>query len=44
MYLLATVYPLPAAPVPGGSIAGWIWLTVILAVVVAGGVFFTSRR
>jgi hypothetical protein len=29
---------------PDGSITGWIWLTVILTVIVAGGVFFTSRR
>ena len=44
MYLLANVYPLPSAPMPNGSIAGWIWLTVVLAVVVACGVVLTSRR
>ncbi len=44
MLLLATLHPLPPAEVPNGSIAGWIWLTVILAVIVAGGVFFSARR
>lgn len=44
MHLLANVYPLPSAPMPNGSIAGWIWLTVVLALVVACGVVLTSRR
>ena len=44
VHLLANVYPLPSAPTPSGSIAGWIWLTVVLALVVACGVVLTSRR
>jgi len=44
MLLFATLYPLPQAPAPDGSIAGWIWLTIVLAVIVAGGVVLTSRR
>jgi hypothetical protein len=42
--LLATLHPVPPAPVPDGSITGWIWLTIVLALVVAGGVVLTSRR
>jgi hypothetical protein len=44
MHLLGNVYPLPSAAVPSGSIAGWIWLTVVLALIVACGVVLTSRR
>ena len=44
MHLLAHIYPVPQAPMPDGSIAGWIWLTVVLAVIVACGVVLTSRR
>ena len=44
VHLLANVYPLPSAPAPDGSITGWIWLTVVLALVVACGVVLTSRR
>jgi hypothetical protein len=44
MTLLANLYPLPQAPTPDGSVAGWIWLTVVLALVVAGGMILTSRR
>jgi hypothetical protein len=42
--LLANVHPLPQAAVPNGSVTGWIWLLVVLALVVAGGVVLTSRR
>jgi hypothetical protein len=44
MELLGTLRPLPQAPVPSGSISGWIWLTIVLALVVAGGFVLTSRR
>ena len=37
-------YPVPAGPVPSGSITGWIWLTVVLAVIVVAGVVLISRR
>jgi len=41
---LADVYPVPPAPVPDGSMLGWVVLAVVLACVVAGGVFLASRR
>jgi hypothetical protein len=44
MSLLANLRPLPQAPTPGGSVTGWIWLTVVLAIIVAGGMILTSRR
>jgi len=44
MQLLGILRPVPQAPVPSGSIAGWIWLTIVLALIVAGGVVLTSRR
>ncbi|HEX4527592.1 MAG TPA: hypothetical protein VH108_12725 [Gaiellaceae bacterium] len=44
MQLLANLRPLPQAPVPSGSVAGWIWLSILLALIVAGGVVLTSRR
>jgi hypothetical protein len=44
MQFLATLRPLPQAATPDGSITGWIWLTVVLAVIVAGGMILTSRR
>ena len=44
MQLLAILRPVPQAPVPSGSIAGWIWLTIVLALIVTGGVVLTSRR
>lgn len=42
--LLETLHPAPPAPLPDGSLDGWIWLTVVLAVVVLGGIVLTSRR
>jgi hypothetical protein len=30
--------------VPDGSVTGWIWLMVVLALIVAGGLVLTSRR
>jgi hypothetical protein len=38
------LHPVPVGPVPGGSIAGWIWLMVLLAVIVVAGVVLSSRR
>jgi hypothetical protein len=37
-------YPVPAGPVPGGSMTVWIWLVVVLAVIVVGGFVLSSRR
>jgi hypothetical protein len=42
--LFVTVHPLPQAAVPDGSVTGWIWLMVVLALIVAGGLVLTSRR
>ena len=36
--------PVPPAPHPDGSLAGWIWLSVLLAVLLAGGMIVASRR
>ncbi|MGZ4339148.1 MAG: hypothetical protein ACXVQ3_03740 [Gaiellaceae bacterium] len=42
--LFFEIHPVAPAATPGGSIAGWVVLCVVLAVVVASGVFLTSRR
>ena len=42
--LLATLHPLPKAATPSGSVTGWIWVMVVLALIVAGGVVLSSRR
>jgi hypothetical protein len=42
--ILADLHAVPPANTPGGSIAGWIFLAIVLAVVVAGGMFLTVRR
>ena len=44
MLLDQIVYPVPPAPHPDGSLAGWIWLSVVLAIVLAGGMIVSSRR
>jgi cytochrome b len=44
MWLLATVRPAPPANPPSGSLLMWVLLTVVVALVVAGTVVFTSRR
>ncbi|HEU5363694.1 MAG TPA: hypothetical protein VFU56_10155 [Gaiellaceae bacterium] len=41
---LADIHPVPPAEVPSGSYLGWLLLALVLAVVVAAGVFLTSRR
>jgi hypothetical protein len=38
------VRPVPPAPHPDGSLTGWIWLTVVLALVLAAGMIVSSRR
>jgi hypothetical protein len=42
--LLAELRPVAPAPVPHGSVAGWALAAIVLALVVACGVFLTSRR
>jgi hypothetical protein len=44
MYLLAELHPAAPAQPPSASIAGWVVLAVVLAVIVASGVILTSRR
>jgi len=42
--LFLTVHPLPEAVVPDGSVTGWIWLMIVLALIVAAGLVLSSRR
>ncbi|HET7449417.1 MAG TPA: hypothetical protein VFJ78_02370 [Gaiellaceae bacterium] len=42
--LLADLHAVAPAPIPDGSIAGWLLATVVLAAIVAAGVFLTARR
>jgi hypothetical protein len=40
----AGLRPVAPAPIPHGSISGWVVLAVVLAVIVASGVVLASRR
>jgi hypothetical protein len=42
--LASSVHPAPPAQFPDGSLAFWIWLVVIVAVAVVGGIVLTLRR
>ena len=42
--LFDSFYPVAPATPRHGSIAGWVLLAIVLAIVVAGGVVLTSRR
>jgi hypothetical protein len=42
--LLLDLHPAAPAPTPGGSLSGWVWLGVAVAIVVAGGLLIASRR
>jgi hypothetical protein len=42
--VLADFHAVPPAPVPDGSVEGWLLLAVILGALVAAGVFLTARR
>jgi len=44
MILAKGLHPAPPAPMPGSSLMGWIWLMLILAVIVTGGLVLASRR
>ncbi len=44
MWLLAGFHPAPPAQPPSGSLAMWIWLMVIVAIVVVGTMALTWRR
>jgi hypothetical protein len=41
---LADLHAVAPAHVPQGSILGWILFAVVLAMVVTGGMFLTTRR
>lgn len=38
------IHPVPPAPHPDGSLEGWLWMSVVLALVLAGGLIVSSRR
>ena len=40
----ADLHAVAPAPVPDGSITGWLLLAVVLAALVTAGVFLTARR
>jgi hypothetical protein len=42
--LLAEVHPAAPAPAPQGSVLPWLLAAAVLAVIVAGGVYLTSRH
>jgi hypothetical protein len=42
--LLADLHAVAPASVPEGSFLGWLLLAVVLAAMVAAGVFLTARR
>lgn len=44
MQLLADLHPAAPAIAPGGSLTGWIWFGVAVAILVAGGLLVASRR
>jgi hypothetical protein len=44
VWLLADLHPAPPAPLPDGSLVGWVWLMIVVAVLVAGAVVLGSRR
>jgi hypothetical protein len=44
MLEFAVIRPAPPLPPPGSSLAGWLWLCLALAAVLAVGVIIASRR
>ena len=42
--LLADLHSVAPAPIPEGSVAGWLLVVVVLAGLVAASVFLTARR
>jgi len=42
--LLADIHPVAPAVPPGGSLSSWIWLIVVVAVLVVGGLVLASRH
>jgi hypothetical protein len=44
MSVLAAIHPAAPPPAPGGSLADWLWLAVVLAAVVMAGLLIASRH
>jgi hypothetical protein len=44
MFLVAALHPAPAVHVAASSLSFWIWLLVIVAVGLLGGIAVTLRR
>ena len=44
MLLLATLRPAPAGHAPSASVAGWMWLALVIGAVVALGFLVSARR
>jgi len=42
--LLADIHPVAPAVPPNGSLSSWIWLIVVLAILVVGGMVLASRH
>ena len=42
--LLADLHAVPPAPVPEGSVAGWLLLAILVVAVVTAGMFLSARR
>ncbi len=41
---IANVHPATQAATPDGSLEGWVWLAIVLALVVLSGLVLASRR
>jgi hypothetical protein len=42
--LLADLHAVAPAPIPEGSVTGWLLLAVVLAAIVTAGMYLTARR
>jgi hypothetical protein len=44
MLLLARLHPAPPAQLADGSLLFWVWLVVVVAIAVSGGILLSLRR
>jgi len=42
--LLADLHAVAPAPVPGGSVTGWLLLAIVVVAIVTAGMFLSARR
>jgi hypothetical protein len=42
--LIADLHASAPAPIPNGSVAGWLLLAIVVAAMLAAGVFLSARR